>query len=383
MNRILSAMLAVRERAGGRNEDRMAFQAAVSVAKLIECFQAGRTFRALFDHIDDLLLHDREDDPSIVHIFQIKGWDTKKCTIAALVGADEDGALPRTIPGRLYWGLLNFGAQGVGELGFLTNASLDIKLANGKKTGGDRQRVFGTEMHDAEWDRIQKAIANDHPNEAEHECRSRFMVERVEIPVRAHREVIIFRLFKVMEQLGAIPDVSPMMGTATALLAEVRGKIGVTREFSDIIDLYREKSITASEFGRFLRRAIDAPNFQQAWPMVEARLRERLYRDSEILEMRLACLAYLRAHINGEAAAAEFRQKARAKLRVHADRYWLCSTILEQAGLIDPIEYGLSPAVSVPFAGNTATQAARIVEAYEAPTWLKQIPADSSGSFGT
>ncbi|MBX6744519.1 MAG: DUF4297 domain-containing protein [Acetobacteraceae bacterium] len=356
---------------------------AVSVLKLIEHHEAEHPYRAFFDHIDDLIFHNDGENPTSVSLFQIKGWDGQKCNAAALLANSRDDPLPRTIPGKLYWGVLLFGVKAVTCAGILTNAPLKFGLAAGGSTSTDHAVVTGLDMHDGVWTRIHDAMRADHPGATVHNCRTIFRIERVPIEVRGHREQIIMRLYRTMEALGATPDNSPMWATATALLAEVSGKIGVTREFSDASTLYREKSISRSELERFLRRAVDAPNFNRAWPTIEARLREKRIPDRQIIRLQNSCLAYIRARLNGEPAATDFRSRARAHLQANAEEYLRYDTILDAADLLNSIDYQVPLSLGPSVDHDAAARGARIVEAYEAEAWLSQTPPGSSGLPGT
>ena len=62
-----------REKAGPRTGARYAFQAHVSLAKVLEIHETGVDYRAVFDHFDDLALLNGSNNPDEVEFFQIKG----------------------------------------------------------------------------------------------------------------------------------------------------------------------------------------------------------------------------------------------------------------------------------------------------------------------
>jgi len=127
-----------REKAGARTGARYAFQAHVSLAKVLEIHESGVDYRAVFDHFDDLAILNGSDSPDKVEFFQIKGKQTGAWTAASLCVLGKE--IPRTTVGKMYHHTESFGSA-VAACVFLTNAPFQFMLADGTKTGLDHVKI--------------------------------------------------------------------------------------------------------------------------------------------------------------------------------------------------------------------------------------------------
>ena len=99
---------------------------------MLDLHRNGADYRAAFDHFDDLMVFDRADQPEKVDFFQIKSQDKGEWTLK-LMASKSGKTKPATFLGRLHHHMAGFGTM-VSHLGFVSNLSFKLKLANGKET---------------------------------------------------------------------------------------------------------------------------------------------------------------------------------------------------------------------------------------------------------
>ena len=127
-----------REKAGARTGARYAFQAHVSLAKLLDLHEGGIDYRAIFDHFDDLAILDSSAMPSLADFFQIKGKKSGAWTAATLCAVSKES--PGTTVGKMFHHTTIFGAA-VNSATFLTNAPFRFELAGGAKSTPDHVKI--------------------------------------------------------------------------------------------------------------------------------------------------------------------------------------------------------------------------------------------------
>ena len=127
-----------REKAGARTGARYAFQAHVSLAKLLDLHEGGIDYRAIFDHFDDLAILDSSAMPSLADFFQIKGKESGAWTAATLCAVSKES--PGTTVGKMFHHTTIFGAA-VNSATFLTNAPFRFELAGGAKSTPDHVKI--------------------------------------------------------------------------------------------------------------------------------------------------------------------------------------------------------------------------------------------------
>lgn len=338
-NPIVTATVGTRERCGARAQDRFEFQASASIYKVLHHHELGADYRVLFDHVDDLLIYDDAENPTTVKVFQIKGWEGQKCSIAVVAAADNSEPLPRTIPGKLYWAVEKYGHINVDQFGIITNCVLNFKLKPKGRSTVDHLRVTGLQMDDDEWKRIEDAVSSDHPGLASPDYRSKWVSERVLLDVRGHQGQIRELLTKAMIDRGAVPDESPIYGDCTLLLKHVASKIGFAAEYEDgdVEALFRSKSITRREFEAFLKRPSHEPTFKAGWPTIERTLDRRKWDESRILKVQTACLAYIRDRVIGQLDAIEFSRAAKKVFENSRDSLSGCVAVLDAVDLLESV----------------------------------------------
>jgi hypothetical protein len=150
-----------REKAGPRTGARYAFQAHVSLAKVLEIHETGVDYRAVFDHFDDLAILNATDNPDRVEFFQIKGKQQGSWTSASLCALGSE--VPRTIVGKMYHHTTDFGSAVAGCV-FLTNAPFQFALADGTKTGPDHVKVAYEIIGSNDRARFAAALEPDFPS---------------------------------------------------------------------------------------------------------------------------------------------------------------------------------------------------------------------------
>ena len=161
MTQLAAALDAVtpREKSGSTTSSRFAFQAHVSLAKMLDLHEAGTDFRALLDYYDDLtILSDSSPSPAGAAFFQIKGMKSGSWTPARLVKAE--GKAPQTIVGKMYHHTVGFGSS-VTACTFVSNAPFSFTLSDGKPTTVDNVAIAFTALSSKDQSSLKKALDLD------------------------------------------------------------------------------------------------------------------------------------------------------------------------------------------------------------------------------
>lgn len=362
MNEIVQKILTTRERAGPRAQSRFEFQASASILKTLQVHSTAHDYRVFFDHIDDLIFLDRSSDPDFISIFQIKGWESEACGTSKLCEVDNSRPAPRSIPGRLYWSVKSFTPSSVSEFGVITNAVLRFSVKR-RRTSIDTIKVSGSDLADKEWEKISKRITEDFPEEQLLNVREKFVIERLHIDVRGHRDVVRARLWDAMEQRGAIPDVSPISAGCSAIFENVRQKIGEAVEYviNDLESLYSRKSLSRAEFEEFLGRVARTRLFTSRWHYFEAALQLKGMAEIRRARIHALCQSYLLLRAQADHYALEFSGRIRQWTKSNRENLRKEETFMAIVDLANHIEYEGPQSKEDDF-----SLAARIVEISEA-----------------
>ncbi|WP_426235393.1 dsDNA nuclease domain-containing protein [Pararhizobium sp. DWP1-1-3] len=118
-----------RETAGSAAVTAFDFQVNVSMARILELHQQGKQFVAVFDHHDDLVLFVEEGDGSELSFYQVKSRSKPTWTAKKLAQRAAKGDLPRSIVGKAYYNVVQFGAE-IRRASILSNRPLSATLTS-------------------------------------------------------------------------------------------------------------------------------------------------------------------------------------------------------------------------------------------------------------
>jgi hypothetical protein len=358
MTGLASAIIAVkpREKAGALTGARYAFQAHVSLAKILDLHEAASDYRAVFDHFDDLtILSDASNAPATADFYQIKGKAAGNWTAAAL--CSPSGAAPQTIVGKMYHHTVGFGA-GVNSCTFVTNAPFAFVLADGEKTTPDHVTVTYASLGTNDQAQFKAALDLDFkaPRSPDESAVIRF--ERTGVPTKDYDTFLKGRLVDFLPEDGEIA-VAPLY---RILIADIVAKANDTTECDGLTAVFVNKSLSRDDLESALSASTTRRSVLDHWSVVDDELKTALRSSRTRVELKTAVIAYLAGRSKRSPEATAFAAAATsAAANIAAglgatDSLLAAADLLKAATTLPPI---------VPYVG-VDLEAAFLVEAFEA-----------------
>ncbi|OAE96760.1 hypothetical protein AYJ54_36385 [Bradyrhizobium centrolobii] len=316
-----------REKAGSRTGSRYAFQAHVSLAKMLELRRSGADFRAIFDHFDDLAILTPSKCPDQVEFFQIKGKQQGSWTAASLCKVDDE--VPRTIVGKMYHHTQTIGASVAGCV-FLTNASFGLTLADGTKTGIDHTKIFYASLGSEDKTRFAAALENDFPSPRSPAEDEVFSFERTIVPVTGYDLVLKGLLVDAVENKEGVV-VAALYRT---LIQDITSRANDTTVCLNLSDVFTHKSLGCEEMDQILAAAEKRRGILDVWKTVDEELKDAGRTPMERIKGQTAVVNYLRDRSMRKRQAETLAQEVYGASQLISARVRTCDNLLAAADLI-------------------------------------------------
>lgn len=276
-----------RERAGARTGARYAFQAHVSLAKLLDLHEVGSDYRAIFDLFDDLTILDNAAIPAIADFFQIKGKETGVWTAARLCKPSKDA--PRTTVGKMFHHATIFGSA-VNSATFLTNAPFKFELADGGKSTPDHVNIALTDLGPNDRARISAALDLDFPPPRSPDESTVIAFARTSVPVKGYDLLLKGRLVDFLNGKDGV-----VVGAAyRTLVEEISAKANDTTEYDTLEKVFLYKSLCRADVQLVLDAATKHDSILDNWYVVDDELKAANYTYSERIKIKTATVEYIR-----------------------------------------------------------------------------------------
>jgi len=343
-----------REKAGSRTGSRYAFQAHVSLAKMLELRKSGADYRAVFDHFDDLAILIPSNCPDQIEFFQIKGKQQGSWTAASLCKLENE--VPRSIVGKMYHHTQTFGAS-VAACVFLTNASFGLTLADGTKTGVDHTKILYRSVGSKDKRRFAVALEADFPSPRSPDEDEVLSFEQTIVPVTGYDLVLKGMLVDAVENKQGVV-VAALYRT---LIQDITSRANDTTVCLTLPDVFTHKSLGCEELDQILTAAEKRRGILDAWTIVDDELKASGRTPMERIKSQTAVVSYLRDRsMRTRQAEALAEEVHRAFQQVSASVRG-CDHLIAAADLV---RVGL-PASSVSVYEQATIEAAILVELYE------------------
>lgn len=277
-----------REKAGARTGARYAFQAHVSLAKLLDLHENGLDYRAIFDHFDDLTILDSSGPPSLADFFQIKGKETGKWTAASFCAVAKD--TPRTIVGKLFHHTTNFGVM-VNSATFLSNAPFDFELVGGTKSTPDHTHIPLSDLGPKDKSRLSAALDLDFPSPRCPDESTVIVFARTNVPVKGYDLLVKGKLVDLLDGKDGV-----VIGAAyRTLIEDIAAKANDTTECGSLDEVFAHKSLSRDDIQSVLDAATSRDSILDSWAVIDDELKAggRSYADR--IRLKTATVEYLRA----------------------------------------------------------------------------------------
>ncbi|MCA1403048.1 DUF4297 domain-containing protein [Ensifer sp. IC3342] len=302
-----------RETAGSDAVRAFDFQMNVSMARILELHQAGVQYLALFDHHDDLVLFVGDGEEAELSFYQVKSTTELTWTASRLAYRAARGDLPRSIIGKAYYNVAQFGPD-IRRAAILSNRPLNALLAPDETPAPHDGEIVLADLCPNDHGILVKSLKKDFPAGIDEGHTKLLMFERVALDPESHRATVLGQVVALLEKIH--PDsaacASPFY---VSLLAEVSGCTGNKARSASVAELKQRKGLDRGEIDAMIGRAqARLKTVVEWWPSVQIELTGTGLRALAVEQVRVRCLHYWRARQRGERDACELSDAIKAAI---------------------------------------------------------------------
>jgi hypothetical protein len=334
-----------REQGGSAASRAFDFQMHASMARILDAYQNGEGFVAYFDFFDDLIFLTGDGDDAAICFYQMKSRASSAWTPTRLASRPAKGDLPKSIVGKIYHNLHEFGVL-VRKAAIISNQHLQAKYLDGSKTGPDDGEIL-----------LSALSAADHDIDPRH---SEVLVyERIALDMQSFRQTLLGMVTEFANAIGPEYAVSAQP-LYQALLSEISRCTGtVASSAKTLADLKKQKGLAASDVGALveqMKRRGRTPT--EWWPTVETELIADGWKTIPLRRLSLSCLEYWRARERGDAIALDLHRALAELLTEHP-------SLMDDTIIGTMVAYKIAGSISDPVGEPYTGQAALLVETME------------------
>lgn len=344
-----------REKSGATTGSRFAFQAHVSLAKMLDLHEGDTDFRAVFDHYDDLtILTDSSPAPTEAAFFQIKGKKSGSWTAVQL--AKAEGQAPQTIVGKMYHHTVGFGSSVA--CAFVSNAPFSLTLSDGKKATADHVSIAFNALHADDQNVLQKALDLDFKPPRSPDEAGILRFERTPVPLTDYDVFLRGRLVvAVGDDIGLSVN-----GLYRLLIDEINHRANDTTECTTTDDVFRLKSLCRADLQNAISAAQSRRSILDHWTIIDEELSAALRTTRDRIALHTHAISYIQARAKRDAAATALSGAAREAASHSVAALNATTSVLAAAEVLGKA-IALPPSTPL---GDQALEAAMLVEAFEA-----------------
>lgn len=289
-----------RETAGSAAYRAFDFQIHFSLLKVLTLHKEGQDFTALFDHHDDLVLITGPDADA--SFYQVKSKADAAWTTKQLAKRGSRGDLPRSILGKAYYNIDQFGPD-ILRAAIVSNQPLSAKYADGKKVkSDDGEFTFGALSQD-DCDAVADALAADFPNGVDPIHAERLTYERTPLDLQSYRKTVLGEVTEFAERIDPTRETAPKP-IYDALLSEIGRCTGDVSRPTSLQTLLSRKSLARADLESLAQRVANHRRSPlEWWDVVASELSSVGVGAIAQHRLRLGCLAYWNDRRRGSRAA--------------------------------------------------------------------------------
>lgn len=297
-----------REQAGSVASRAFDFQMHASMARILDAYQNGKDFVAYFDFFDDLIFLTGDGDDAAIFFYQMKSRVGSAWTPKRLASRPAKGDLPKSIVGKTYHNLHEFGAL-VRKAAIISNQHLQAKYPDGSKTGPDDGEILLSALSAEDHGVLVAAIQADFPGAIDPRHTELLVYERIALDMQSFRQTLLGMVTEFATAIGPEYAVSAQP-LYQALLSEISRCTGtVASSAKNLPELKKQKGLAASDVAALveqMKRRGRTPT--EWWPTVEAELIAEGWKTIPLRRLSLACLEYWRARERGVGIALDLHR---------------------------------------------------------------------------
>lgn len=283
-----------REKDGARTLSRYGFQIHASLSKILQLHSDGKSFRALFDHFDDLVIIEDPDGDCSIKSYQIKGKASGAWTAASLSKCDTKNDALTSVIGKMYQ-LTEIFENKLTSSHFLTNAHFSMKLNHDRKSTVDDELIEYANLHLDEKEKFSTTLSHNFPNPRAPSEDDIIVFEQTDVPVKSHEKTLKGELATVL----SMDTPSTVTGIYNTLIADVFAKSKDTTSPTSTSDLFDLKSISSEQLQGVITEAEERTNILDCWNEVSTELMANGFSMTERIRLKSSVIKYLRDRSNG------------------------------------------------------------------------------------
>lgn len=290
-----------REAAGASTARAFDFQMHFSMSKILATYDAGDAFTAVFDHFDDLILVQgaAEDD---VSFYQVKSKSGSGWTPKQLARRAATGDLPRSIIGKAYYNIHQFGST-IRRASIVSNQPLTATYETNDKTKPDDGEILFGSLCETDCDILVNALALDFPKGIDCAHQTLLSFERVPLDLASFRDTILGQVATLADKIDPTGGAAPKP-IYDALLSEAVRCTGDVTKAQSLSDLKARKSLGRRDIDALVERVQQrVRTVLEWWDDVGGELTQEGVGALAQRNIRLRCLSYWRERQRGSLAA--------------------------------------------------------------------------------
>lgn len=348
-----------RETAGAEAFRAFDFQVNVSIARILDLHREGKQYLAVFDHHDDLILFVGDAETAELSFYQVKSTTELTWTPKRLANRPSKGDLPRSIVGKAYYNVAQFG-PGIRRAAILSNRPLNAQIAASKNSALHEGELCFSELCSEDRDILVNALQEDFPGVFDATHTHLLTFERVAFDLESHRATVLGKVVSFLEELQ--PEFAVCaLPLYEALLSAAGDCTGNKMKTATAAELKKRVSLGRDDIHRMIVRVQGrVKNVVEWWPSVQSELLAEGRRALLVERIRGRCLAYWSARRVGERAAAELCNRIRAAMAQ--------TSLANMDSVLDAVAALNTHGLSEPLTELYDLQSAMIVELMESMT---------------
>jgi hypothetical protein len=306
-----------REQGGSHAFRAFDFQVHASMARILDAYQDGHSFVAYFDFFDDLIFLTEADGKAAISFYQMKARAGSAWTAKRLASRSDQGESPKSIIGKAYHNLHEFGAL-VRKAAIVSNQHLKAKYPDGSNTTAEAGEILLSTLSAADHGPLIAAIEADFPEDIDPRHAEVLIFERIPLDMQSFRQTLLGAVTEFASQLGPEYAVTakPLYD---ALLSEITRCTGTLVNAKTLSELRKQKGLARPDIDAVVERVLRrARTPSEWWPIVEGELASAGWKAVPLRRLSVACLEYWRARQRGTAAALDLCDALRALLEQRA-----------------------------------------------------------------
>ncbi|WP_454883565.1 dsDNA nuclease domain-containing protein [Sphingomonas oryzagri] len=302
-----------REQSGSQAYRAFDFQVHASMARVLAAHGNGENFRAYFDLFDDLIfIHESASQPAI-SFFQMKARTGSPWTPNRLANRSAKGDLPKSIIGKSYFNLHQFGSI-VRKAAIVSNQHLKAKYPDNKATTQDDGEILLSSLCKSDHDILVDALNLDFPDGIDPSHAATLVYERVPLDIQSFRQTLQGLVTEFVEAIGPEYLVAAR-SVYQALLSEITRCTGTIANASNLTELQGQKSLGKGDIDALVERMKQRSRTPtEWWQNVAPELAAAGWQAIPIQRLHNACQEYWNARRRGAGLALDLSEAVRAVL---------------------------------------------------------------------